>query len=108
MHHALLRIYAEVHLQPKYHWLPFLVWCISGSRSPLAFLVDEGAWISHPRSCPSRSDTLHLQINIPCFQHQPAHTVLFQQMTEAQHGCLIRRRSYAKAHAANRRSDEDS
>src|SRR5271168_4948554 len=29
--------------RPKYHCLPFLVWCISGSRSPLAFLVDEGA-----------------------------------------------------------------
>ena len=28
---------------PKYHWLPFLVWCISGSRSLLAFLVEEGA-----------------------------------------------------------------
>src|ERR1035437_5881086 len=27
----------------KYHCLPFLVWCISGSRSPLEFLVDEGA-----------------------------------------------------------------
>jgi len=30
---------------PKYHWLPFLVWCISGSRSPLAFFVEEGAWM---------------------------------------------------------------
>lgn len=30
---------------PKFHWLPFRVWCISGSRFPLAFLVDEGAWI---------------------------------------------------------------
>jgi hypothetical protein len=28
---------------PKYHWLPFLVWCISGSRLPLAFFVEEGA-----------------------------------------------------------------
>ena len=25
----------------KYHCWPFLVWCISGSRSPLAFLVDD-------------------------------------------------------------------
>jgi len=31
--------------RPKYHWSPFFVWCISGSRSPLAFLVEEGAWI---------------------------------------------------------------
>jgi hypothetical protein len=31
---------------PKCHWLPFLVWCISGSRSPLLFLVELGAAIS--------------------------------------------------------------
>jgi len=28
---------------PKYHWLPFLVWCISGSRALSAFLVEDGA-----------------------------------------------------------------
>jgi hypothetical protein len=28
---------------PKYHWLPFFVWCISGSRSPLLFFVELGA-----------------------------------------------------------------
>jgi hypothetical protein len=28
---------------PKYHWLPFLVWCIAGSRAFLAFLVEDGA-----------------------------------------------------------------
>ena len=28
---------------PKCHWLPFFVWCISGSRSPLSFLVELGA-----------------------------------------------------------------
>ena len=32
---------------PKYHWLPFLVWCISGSRSffLFLFLVELGAAI---------------------------------------------------------------
>src|ERR1700756_3911314 len=30
---------------PKYHCWPFLVWCIAGSRSPVEFLLDEGAWI---------------------------------------------------------------
>src|ERR1700730_10319704 len=29
---------------PKYHCLPFFVWCIAGSGSPLWFLVDQGAW----------------------------------------------------------------
>ena len=28
---------------PKCHWLPFLVWCISGSRALLLFLVEGGA-----------------------------------------------------------------
>src|SRR5262249_18264342 len=28
---------------PKYHWVPFFVWCISGSRCLSAFLVDDGA-----------------------------------------------------------------
>jgi hypothetical protein len=28
---------------PKNHCLPLRVWCISGSRLPLALLVDEGA-----------------------------------------------------------------
>src|SRR4029077_8346410 len=28
---------------PKYHWLPFLVWCISGSRFCSRFLVELGA-----------------------------------------------------------------
>src|SRR5215831_10223492 len=30
---------------PKYHCCPFFVWCISGSRVPVAFLVDAGAAI---------------------------------------------------------------
>jgi hypothetical protein len=33
---------------PKYHCSPFLVWCISGSRSPSAFLVELGAKVEHP------------------------------------------------------------
>ncbi len=28
---------------PKYHWLPLRTWCISGSRPPALFLVDDGA-----------------------------------------------------------------
>jgi hypothetical protein len=27
---------------PSYHWLPFLIWCISGSRYPSLFLVELG------------------------------------------------------------------
>lgn len=30
---------------PKYHWLPFLVWCMSGSRALASFLTDGGAAI---------------------------------------------------------------
>ena len=28
---------------PKYHWLPFFVWCISGSRAFARFLVEGAA-----------------------------------------------------------------
>ena len=28
---------------PKYHWFPLRVWCISGSRAPARFFVDDGA-----------------------------------------------------------------
>ncbi len=30
---------------PKCHWLPFLVWCISGSRASSLFFVEGGAAI---------------------------------------------------------------
>jgi hypothetical protein len=32
-------------VMPKCHWLPFFVWCISGSRSPVLFLVELSAAI---------------------------------------------------------------
>jgi hypothetical protein len=32
-------------LAPKNHWLPFFVWCISGSRTPVEFLAELGAWM---------------------------------------------------------------
>ena len=39
---------------PKDHWLPFFVRCISGSRPPLRFFVDDGAAMRlAPRSSPS-------------------------------------------------------
>lgn len=31
---------------PKYHWLPVLLWCNAGARSPEAFAVELGALIS--------------------------------------------------------------
>jgi hypothetical protein len=41
---------------PKYHWLPFLVWCISGSRFPSLFWW---SWAPrtrlHQRSCSAAS-----------------------------------------------------
>ncbi len=30
---------------PKYHWLPFFTWVISGARFLYLFLVEEGASI---------------------------------------------------------------
>src|SRR5436309_10828808 len=46
-HHGVDHLSAAVHAQcafmPKYHWFPFFVWCISGSRAFSAFLVEDGA-----------------------------------------------------------------
>ena len=33
----------DVVIGPKYHWLPFNAWRISGSRAPSAFFVDDEA-----------------------------------------------------------------
>ena len=41
---------------PKRHWFPFLVWCISGSRSPDQFLADGGgAMMAASTMAPSRN-----------------------------------------------------
>ena len=53
---------------PKYHWLPFLVWCISGSRSPEAFLVELGAAISVAST------------TVPALEHQ---ALVAQQLVDA-------------------------
>ena len=44
---------------PKYHWFPFLVWCISGSLSPVLFLVELGAPIKVA------------SMIVPCFMAMP-------------------------------------
>ncbi len=36
-------------LRDEVHWLPLLVWCISGSRCPAAFFVDDGVARCQPR-----------------------------------------------------------
>ena len=40
-----------------------------------------------------------LQMHVHRVQHQPAQIVLLQQVTEAQHGRLVRRRGHAKIDA---------
>src|SRR5438309_4795751 len=60
---------------PKYHWLPFLVWCISGSRCCSRFLVDVGACrmvastivpvvMRTPRACKCRLTCLRYHVVI--------------------------------------------
>lgn len=55
---------------PKCHWSPFLVWRISGSRSPVAFLMELGASTmeastarSHPPCLVHRSINGNLTVN---------------------------------------------
>ena len=45
-HQAEVGVHPICAFMPKCHRLPFLVWCISGSRSPVLFLVELGAAIS--------------------------------------------------------------
>src|SRR4051794_31595931 len=86
---------------PKCHWLPFLVWCISGSRALLLFFVEGGAammvastivpWrISNPRSssiAPTSSNRC------------PGQVVLLQPMAEVQHRGRIGNRRHRQVDA---------
>src|SRR3954465_6317950 len=70
---------------PKYHWLPFFVWCISGSRCPVLFLVELGAaMIVASTIIPCRSNSV---------EDLPPQAVLFQQMAEVQDRRLVRHRA---------------
>src|SRR3954452_1514874 len=72
---------------PKCHWLPFFVWCISGSRLCCLFLVEDGAAMivaSDNRSLPHQQTALFQQradlVEQPLCQFVP-----FQPMPEMQH-----------------------
>src|ERR1035437_8246001 len=79
---------------PTYHWFPFLVWCISGSRSPLEFLVDEGAWMMVASTIVPVAMRMPLafRCTFTASSIRPPQIVLLQQMAEAADGGLVRRR----------------
>ena len=79
---------------PKCHWLPFLVWCISGSRSRRAFLVELGA--AFDRRVDDRA-LLHQQLALGeqrahFLENTPRQFVRLQQMTELQERRRVRHR----------------
>src|SRR5437660_6948685 len=83
---------------PKYHWLPFLVWCISGSRALSAFLVEDGAlMIVASTIVPGRHlQSLGGQVPLHFVEQQLAQIVRFEQMTEAAHRRLVGHRLAAE------------
>src|SRR5207253_5211329 len=86
---------------PKYHCLPFFVWCISGSRCCSRFLVEVGACrmvastivpvvIRTPCACRCR---------FTCPQDLFPQLVFFQQVPELAHRGLVRHRLTAQINA---------
>jgi hypothetical protein len=76
---------------PKCHWLPFLVWCISGSRCPWSFLVELGAAIKVASTTVPVLSIRPRSINpaLTVAQYLLSELVRFQQMPKAQDGAFV-------------------
>src|SRR5262249_46616866 len=72
---------------PKYHWFPFLVWCISGSRALSAFLVEDGAFDDGriDNRAGGHLQALRRQVPLHRVEQPPAQIMLLEQMAEAAH-----------------------
>src|SRR2546425_8159850 len=79
---------------PKYHCLPFFVWCISGSRCCSRFLVEVGACrMVASTMVPGRDPhPLRLQVQVHCPQDLFAQLVFFQQVPELARRGLVQHR----------------
>src|SRR5437870_2842267 len=79
---------------PKYHCLPFFVWCISGSRCCSRFLVEVGCVQDGRVHDRARRDShpLRLQVQIHLSQDLFAQLMFFQQVPELAHRGLVRYR----------------
>ena len=74
---------------PKYHWLPFLVGCISGPRNPLSILVELGAeMIAASTMLPSRS--IRPSFSKFLFISWSAKALALQEMTKLENGGFAR------------------
>jgi hypothetical protein len=83
---------------PKHHWLPFFVWCISGSRAFLAFLVEDGAlMIVASTIVPVATfSSLGRQVPLHLLEQLPAQIVRFEQVAKAAYRRLVRHRLAAE------------
>ena len=79
---------------PKCHWYPFLIWCISGFRSPARFLVDhrldDGG--VHDGSL-QQLQSLGLQVGVDFRNQALAQVMPFQEMAEVEDGGLAGQRA---------------
>lgn len=69
-------------VMPWYYWLPFFVWCISGSRSCFSFLVELGAAMMMASLIVPCFITIPLALRFfpHRFENLSAQIVLLQQM----------------------------
>src|SRR2546430_10318129 len=82
---------------PKYHWLPFFVWCISGSRALSAFLVRrriDDCRIDNRAG--GHLQSLRRQVLLHFVEQRPTQIVLLEQVTEAAHRRLVGHRLAAE------------
>src|SRR5438270_13015643 len=89
---------------PKCHWLPFLVWCISGSRAWLLFLVEGGAARGGDDRGINDCSLAHqqsalLQHRPDLVEQRPGQVVLLQPMPEVQHRRRVRNRRHRQIDA---------
>ena len=81
---------------PKCHWLPFLVWCISGSRALLLFLVEDGAAmiVAIDDRALAHQQAALLQHRPDLVEQRPRQVMLLQPMAEVQHRRRVRNRRH--------------
>ena len=79
---------------PKCHRLPFLVWCISGSRSPSVFFVELGAamMVASTMLPFLRSRPLRAQVRVDRLENVLGQVVGFEQVAKVQDRRLVRDR----------------
>src|SRR6056297_2874971 len=88
---------------PKYHWLPFFDWLISGSRQPFLFFVEGDAAINVASMVvPPRSSAPLSSRRADRLEDRFGQVVRFEQMAEVEDRRLVRDRIVAEFQSGKR------